>query len=702
MTTISQPVELPAKRAVHWNWRPFRGESLLGGPILFYDMLRTGRRGRYMIVRTIYGLLLLSTVALVVRPSLEYASIARPHFGTNGQLIGVFPGTMTANDLAQIAGKFFVTVLLIQFLAVICLTPAYAASAITEERDRRILEYLLATDLSSREIILGKFFSRLANLTLLLLTGLPMVALSQLLGGVDLNVVLMTYAATLLFTMTLASLSILSAVHSRRTRGAIMETYVILAVYLVVPPIIYSAAGAVWPLNYGLRFLNSGNPFYLALETGSGSQSVVARLLGSLAQFAEFHIVATIGLLWWAARRLRRAPARTDRKASKTSAVVSGSPRKTRHVWGPPMVWKEMAIRGLPERRVASRLLVTLTILVAFLPVVPVLFEPDRRYRIEDLNLCVRFYGTILSIILLIAILLRASHTISIERSKQTLEILRITPLSTAQIFWGKWLGTILSMRHGLVCLAIVWALGLATNALHPLALIALVVAMTIYAAACASIGILASVFARTPMLARIVAIVVAVSLAAGQALMLTEYAPQLPILPGTGTSLVYVVPPDLALIMLIGVILVYAVARLSIGIVARVFPRRALLVKVIGVVLAACLALGQTLLLAQHASQFQVRPATDIPFLYLLPPAVITLLAFPGRAWIVPWPIEDYFRRGTDTYRESALPLIAASLFLWLVSALVFYLLAKRSFRHRENRHPFAPLRIRKKLTKS
>jgi hypothetical protein len=492
-----------------------------------------------------------------------------------------------------------------------------------------------------------------------------------------------------------------------------METYLILAVYLIAPPTIsYLAGKAAWPLNDWWQLAVAGNPFYLGLSTAGGSQSFVAQLLRSLGTFAAFHVVATIGFLWWAARRLRRAGARmarnrspsaqkAHRNATKTP-VLSGAERKTRHVWGPPMVWKEMAIRGLPRRPIASRALVGLTILTGLLPVLPILFEPANRYRIEDLNLCVRVYGTVLSIILLIAILLKASNTIVIERSKQTLDILLTTPLSTAQIFWGKWFGTILSMRHGLVFLAMVWAFGVATDALHPMALIALVVAMAIYVAACASIGILASVFARSPMLAHIIGLVLAVSLALGQALLLAEYAPRLPTLPGAEAPFIYVVPPDLALIVLICAIIVYAVARPSICTLTAVFPRRAMLAKVIGVLLAAFAVVAPAFLLAQYAPQFQIRPATDIPFIYLVPPAVITLLPLPGRAWIVSVPIDDYLRRGNDPYHASAIPLVGASLFLWLVSALLFYWLAKRSFGCRKNRHQFAPLRIRQKLTTS
>jgi hypothetical protein len=305
-----------------------------------------------------------------------------------------------------------------------------------------------------------------------------------------------------------------------------VETYVLLAVYLIVLPISYEAVNAAWPrprsayedaLNYAFHCLNAGNPFYVAgyaLRAAGGSESFLARLLGSLAQFAAFHTLATIGLLWLAVRRLRRSAQRTDRGRKKTSAAL---PRKTRWVWGSPMVWKEMRIKGLPRNRVASSMLVILTMLVVALPVAPALFEPQQRYRIEDLNLCVRSYGTVVSILLLIAILLKGASTITIERSKQTLETLLTTPLSNAQILWGKWLGTILSVRHGVVCLAMIWTAGLLTHALHPLALLGLTLVLAVYSAACASIGLWATAVARTSMQASLAAFLIVVCLVIGQ-----------------------------------------------------------------------------------------------------------------------------------------------------------------------------------------
>ncbi len=186
------------------------------GPVLFYDMLVTARRGRYFLIRCLYSgllLLVLFTVWANIRPF----------------------GRMTARDeAAQIGMTYFEWFTVVQLIAVVLLTPAYVAGSIAEEKERKTLEFLLATDLRNREIILSKFGSRLGNLTLFLLTGLPILSFLQFLGGVDPDLVLGGFAATALTAVGLASLSIFNSVVYKRSRDAIAITYLMVIAYFAI------------------------------------------------------------------------------------------------------------------------------------------------------------------------------------------------------------------------------------------------------------------------------------------------------------------------------------------------------------------------------------------------------------------------------------------------------------------------------------
>ncbi len=50
-----------------------------------------------------------------------------------------------------------------QLMIILILVPAYLAPAIAQERERKTLDYLLVSELSDREIVLGKWGARTIN-----------------------------------------------------------------------------------------------------------------------------------------------------------------------------------------------------------------------------------------------------------------------------------------------------------------------------------------------------------------------------------------------------------------------------------------------------------------------------------------------------------------------------------------------------------
>src|SRR5271165_790050 len=154
-----------------------RGWLKLFGPVLFYDMVRAARRGRYILARCAYAALLLLFLWST--------------YNTSAYRYGFYSRSATPLWVnADLAQSFFETLMIVQLVAVLLLTPAYVAGAIADEKNCKTLEFLLATDLDSREIVLSKFVSRLANLAIFILTGLPIISFLQFLGGIDPNLVL--------------------------------------------------------------------------------------------------------------------------------------------------------------------------------------------------------------------------------------------------------------------------------------------------------------------------------------------------------------------------------------------------------------------------------------------------------------------------------------------------------------------------------
>src|SRR5437667_4488312 len=188
----------------------------MSGPILFYDLVSLARRTRYFFLRCLYALLLALLLGWVYLIFYVDTNTSR----------------MRPDQIAHFAETYFYIFMSVQFIVVAVLTPAYTAGAIAEEKDRKTLEFLLATDLRNREIVLSKLLSRLANITLLVLAGLPILSFLQFLGGVDPNRVFAGFAVTGLTMVSLAGLSILDSVLTKRPRDAIALTYLGAAAYL--------------------------------------------------------------------------------------------------------------------------------------------------------------------------------------------------------------------------------------------------------------------------------------------------------------------------------------------------------------------------------------------------------------------------------------------------------------------------------------
>jgi ABC-type transport system involved in multi-copper enzyme maturation permease subunit len=94
-----------------------------------------------------------------------------------------------------------------QFLLVALVAPTFAAGSITGEKERKTYELLLASPLKPSWILVGKLFSSLTYLILLLFSSLPMMILGYLLGGILLSEVARAYLVLILAAGTFGLVS---------------------------------------------------------------------------------------------------------------------------------------------------------------------------------------------------------------------------------------------------------------------------------------------------------------------------------------------------------------------------------------------------------------------------------------------------------------------------------------------------------------
>ncbi len=519
------------------------GVTLAGrlfGPVLFYDMVRSSRRLRFVIIRTLYALFVAFVLCWLFYILVMEHGWQQP-----------------AQRMSQFANGFFYTFLVIQFVTVVLLTPAYTAGAIAEEKERKTLEFILATDLQNREIILGKVVSRLLNLTLLLLAGVPILSFLQFLGGVDFGMVLAGFAATALTMFSLAGVSMLNSVMCRRARDAIIMTYLMPVAYYLLATGAWITLTALtlsgtWPglgsfpstatwtspvtVDDLVNWFNAGNVIYAVWKLGAGSSASSVfeqELPGVLGRYALFHALVGAGALGWSVLRLRtlalRENVRRSARGKGARGRVGNRPRVGRH----PMIWKEVFAEGGLRLNALGRIVAGVLFLASFLPTIIILWVYfDGGFRFggnrdpwsqvgEALNAGqMRFVGTVVACLMLLAVVVRAAGSVRSEHERHTFDELLTTRLTNREILFGKWVGSVLSVRWGWAWLGMIWFISLVLGGVQVYALPLILVSWLTYAAVGAGIGLWFSIGSRTTLRATVASLATMLFLCGGHWLL--------------------------------------------------------------------------------------------------------------------------------------------------------------------------------------
>jgi len=496
----------------------------LFGPVCFYDLVRTGRQARYMLLRSAYVTVLLVTL------SLTYAS----WFG--GGLSGLLRGgQLDVRAMAAFAHSFFLSYAVVQLLAAVVFTPICVASALTEEKERRTLDSLLTTDLEDQEIVLGKLASRVAHLWLVLLAGLPVLAATQFLGGVAPELVILAFVATGQIVLTLASLAMLCSVYRANIAEAVLVTYLWLGAFLAGTFLLYGAtfAGNVL-LGYAVTIIdlpdwlmmphpNFGNPVIALIELDNlvlGGANPYQAMQETLSECAVFQLAFVVWACWRAVRRLRPAhqPAAPLPLWRRSGIEFPPRRRRARLGNGSPLLWKEMhadaPIGGHRFSALVMYLFLVLGWCLAAAFVVSLWTDAAfaqgmdgavnwRAIRLQAHALSAAL-GTFLASLMLLAVAFYAAGGVSRERERQTLDALLTLPLERRDILYAKWLGTILAVRPLGWCLGIIWVGGVLAGGLHVAALPLLLAAWAIYAAFLCNLGLWCSLRFRSTLRATI------------------------------------------------------------------------------------------------------------------------------------------------------------------------------------------------------
>jgi ABC-type transport system involved in multi-copper enzyme maturation permease subunit len=401
------------------------------GAIFLQEMLVAGRRQRLYFLRWVWAAILLVQLAPRILVGLMFER-ERP----GSSAMGVFV-------------QFFDSFTAQHFFYLLILTPALTAGAIADEKMRGTLDYLLTTCLNPSEIVLGKLLARVCQILVLTLVVLPMICFFGVIGDLNLSFVAALFVASAVLVLGVGALSLLASVLCRRTRDAILCTYLVLfAGYCALGAV--SAAGWDGPAE-------AFSPWHAASQEREGRW-------GRLALFAVAWLVPAAGCVALASWRLR--PAAVGQVSQAARAGWGWRRLRTIPENANPVLWRERRVQGIAPlarlRAVPVWLAAPALALICALGLaVPIFWQlPDgvdlagafaqdgivgvhETFRMNGVRGwdVASAHGGIALFVLTLLVAVRASGAFTEERERATWDAVMLSPLSTHEVVRGKFWG---------------------------------------------------------------------------------------------------------------------------------------------------------------------------------------------------------------------------------------------------------------------
>ncbi len=419
-----------------------------------------------------------------------------------------------------------------QLILVLMLTPALVAGVIADEKQRKTLHYLLASRLTSPEIVLGKLLVRMLYVGVLLCVSLPVLSLLVLLGGVDPWLVLLSCGATLSTAWFLASLSIWVSTIARKVREAFFIAFGLEGLWLIAPLVLRTLSHGAWPgfdraADWLAEWIGANNPaevvFVLVYGVvgGGGSRSsdleLVAWMMGL--QLASGLVLALLAS--WQLRAIFR---RQDAGGSATNVRGIRSLLASRRRWqfwrrpalgDRPMLWKELHTGG--TRGLAQFISLLLTIIIGgFLAYYTVwwgmlavaeFWDLGRWYSTYNslshmhrtvFGTFLRFVVPLLYLFGILGVAGFAAASFTSEHEEDTWVSLTATDLTGREIVLAKLLGAMKRGRRFAELIVVLSLVGVIANSIDILSVPCLIIALGIYGWFAAALGVWISLHLRS------------------------------------------------------------------------------------------------------------------------------------------------------------------------------------------------------------
>ena len=396
------------------------------------------------------------------------------HYGSRSAVVGLlgilgittwqatigFTRDATLGEAASFGILLFQIIVFVQLLLTLFFAALSAASAVSQEKDRRTFILLLLTDMRDYEIVVGKLLGALLPISIQLLVTAPVLSMLLLLGGIGPEQVVQAVLVLGAAAAASGSLGGLIALWRDRTFQALALSVLFLVLYVcvaqgvgVVGPLL--AAGTDWSIIQA--WFDPFASMQSVLEPPPGGRAGLAPAYGFVLIMVSWCLILN-GVGIWKLRKWnpsgepimqRETPTTVDTDESvelEKRAKAHAAPGQLRTVWKNPILWREIRTLAYGRRPLLVKIAfgIVLTLIMYF--AISELNRPGGRPAFAAA------YGLVpLTVLSLLLVSAQAVTSITSERDGGALDILLVTDVSPREFVFGKMLGVVYNTKEYLL-----------------------------------------------------------------------------------------------------------------------------------------------------------------------------------------------------------------------------------------------------------
>jgi len=417
--------------------------SWLTGPIFDKELRVSSRRRRNYVLRFAYLALLTIFLVLIWLEEVRYRGSA----------------VYRISRMARAGQTIVMFIIWFQFCATQVVAVVMLSTSISDEIYNRTLGLLMTTPINSFQIVMGKLFSKLLQLILLLAISLPLLAIVRVFGGVPWDYVISGLCITFTTIIFVGSLSLFFSIFSRKAYVVIIMTILTLGVLFALMPFLVfmlrytTDLRTVIPQKIFMAVIFQPNPYVVMFFNTEAMMS--PRFGGGMPFFswplhcgimlAASAVILSVSVSMVRKVALRQATGQLDiftrkRRSRKNAARASVNQQDftsaPRRVKGPPVLWKELRLPLLGRHKVATLIGIFICLSLLFITYW-LCAEED---ILDDEETHILYTIIFMGLGMLFTIVLPAT-SITSEKETRSWPLLLTTTINDRQILFGKFIG---------------------------------------------------------------------------------------------------------------------------------------------------------------------------------------------------------------------------------------------------------------------